>query len=349
MTDLWKAFSYDLIELKKRKVDEATFHQAIETQLQLLGWAKYDGEINHKLDIPIGNHHFIQPDITVGKQPDWLFVIEVKKPNHAQQPKDIAQLTSYMRQLKLSVGLYIGDDIELFYDTADARDNAICVYRIELRLEKNPKGEKFIELFSKHNFSKEVIARFCEDCIKAQKKKESLDRIKANLLSAAAAEEIKSYVLSGLQDKYSEHFSSDDLAGMLKGIVFTAKEGDGQQKVATTRKPKDNNKTGKTGLSVKVWIRRNNLNAFGIFDGKGVTVKEGSPIMEESTPKFNRKEWRNDQVRRYAHRVDGKLVMAKDLYFSTPSGASAFCLGSSSNGKTDWTDENGKQLVTYMV
>lgn len=350
MADTWKTFSYDLIELKKKKVDEATYHQSIETQFQLLGWTKYDGEINHKLDITIGNHGFIQPDITIGKQPDWQFVVEVKKPSHILQSKDIAQLTSYMRQLRLNVGLYFGEDIEVFYDTDDAKENAKCVYRIELKLDKNPKGEKFVDLFCKQNFSKEAVAKFCEECIKAQEKKDSLERIKTYLTSKDGCDEIKSYVLSGLQEKYSEQFSSEDLEDMLKGLTFAAIDNTSQTKILQTKKQQSKplKKSPNATMSIKVRIGRNGLNAFGIFDGKGVTVLAGSPVSETCTNSYARKEWRENLIKKYTRRVNGKLVMAEDLYFDTQSGASSFCLGSSSNGNKDWIDEEGRQLGTYL-
>lgn len=349
-TDIWKKFSYDLIELKKNNVDEAAYHDKIETQFQFLGWAKYDGEINHKLSIPIGNHNSIQPDITIGKQPDWKFVVEVKKPSHSCQNKDIAQLTSYMRQLKLDVGLYIGEDIEVFYDTADAKENAKCVYSVDLKLEKNPKGEKFVELFSKQNFSKEAVARFCEDCIKAQEKKDSLERIKSDLMSSEGSAEIKAYVLSGLQDKYSDQFSSEELDSMLKGLTFTASDCVLRSKdvITKTRKDKNSKKTSNSKTNIKIKIVRSNLNAVGIFDGKGVTVLSGSPIAENSVKSYDKKEWREEFIKKHAHRVEGKLVMAEDVYFNSPSGASSFCLGSSSNGMKDWVDDDGNRLRVYL-
>lgn len=55
MIEKWNYFVYDLCEAKKNDVDEDSFHALIETQLQLLGWAKFKGEICHKPNIHIGN------------------------------------------------------------------------------------------------------------------------------------------------------------------------------------------------------------------------------------------------------------------------------------------------------
>lgn len=65
MIEKWNQFVYDLCDAKRRNVDEDEYHRLIEIQLQLLGWAKYRGEICHKPNIPIGNNNFIQPDILI--------------------------------------------------------------------------------------------------------------------------------------------------------------------------------------------------------------------------------------------------------------------------------------------
>ena len=49
MIEKWNQFVYDLCDAKRRNVDEDEYHRLIEIQLQLLGWAKYRGEICHKL------------------------------------------------------------------------------------------------------------------------------------------------------------------------------------------------------------------------------------------------------------------------------------------------------------
>lgn len=45
MQEKWNHFVYDLCEAKNKDVDEDIYHSLIENQLQLLGWAKWKGEI----------------------------------------------------------------------------------------------------------------------------------------------------------------------------------------------------------------------------------------------------------------------------------------------------------------
>ena len=112
MNEKWNQFVCILMDCKKRNVDEEMYHTALEGQLQLLGWFLFCGEICHKPNIPIGNNKFIQPDILIKKGNDAQFVIEVKRPLHSQTERERLQLLSYMRQLKVDVGVYVGEHIE---------------------------------------------------------------------------------------------------------------------------------------------------------------------------------------------------------------------------------------------
>ena len=158
MQEKWNSFVYELREAKDKNVDEDIYHSQIESQLQLLGWAKWKGEICHKPNIPIGNSKFIQPDILIKDDDEDLFVIEVKRPVHSQTERERVQLESYMRQLKLDVGIYIGEHIEVFYDKPKSKD-AVSILRIPLEI-GNKLGAKFVERFSKEGFSKDAIVEF---------------------------------------------------------------------------------------------------------------------------------------------------------------------------------------------
>ena len=235
MQEKWNQFVYYLREAKKNGVEEPEYHSTIEAQLQLLGWMRYKNEICHKPNLSIGNNGHIQPDILIQKDDKKQFVIEVKRPLHTQIAKDRDQLVSYMRQLKLKAGIYIGEHIEIFYDQPDS-ENAVSVLTIPLELD-NKRGARFVELFSKDRFSKESIVQFCEDRIKELRHQESLNKIKDNLVNEAQeqiAEGMKMY----LMEKYGNTFSESDIVGMLSSLRFTATPKDGQQPVAVPTTPR---------------------------------------------------------------------------------------------------------------
>lgn len=219
MLEKWNQFVYDLCEAQKKDVDEDVYHSLIETQLQLLGWAKYKGEICHKPNIPIGNSKFIQPDILIKNKDEDLFVIEVKRPVHTLTEREQIQLESYMRQLKLDVGIYIGEHIEVFYDKPKSK-SALSVLQIPLEI-NNKLGAKFVEQFSKDSFGKETIIEFCEERIKEMERQANLNKIKENLI-ANAQEHITESLKPYLTEKYSGAIAEEEISKMLSTLRFTA-------------------------------------------------------------------------------------------------------------------------------
>jgi len=220
MQEKWNQFVYDLCEAKRRDVDEDTYHSLIETQMQLLGWAKWKGEICHKPNIPIGNSKFIQPDILIKSDNEDQFVIEVKRPVHTQTEREQMQLESYMRQLKLDVGIYIGEHIEVFYDKPKSKD-AVSVLHIPLEI-GNKLGAKFVETFSKETFTKDSIMEFCEARMEEMNRQANLNKIKEGLIANAQVQITESLTLY-LMEKYGRTFSEVDIKEMLSQLHFSAK------------------------------------------------------------------------------------------------------------------------------
>ena len=218
MQEKWNEFVYELLEAKNKNAEESEYHFIIESQLKLLGWLKFKGEICHKTNIPIGNNNFIQPDILIKKDGEDMFVIEVKRPVHTLTDRERQQLGSYMRQLKLTIGLYIGDHIEIFYDKPDAKE-IISVFSV--KLESNTKdGEKFVSLFDRGRYDQAEIHKFCEEQIAKQKEKENLDRLRDRLLAegeSIIAESLKQY----LAFKYDDAISEDKIEEMLSSLTFS--------------------------------------------------------------------------------------------------------------------------------
>lgn len=224
MQETWKRFVYPLIEDKKQDVEEDTYHRHIENQLMLLGWEPWKGEIIHKQSLRIGNRNRMEPDILVARDGEYQFVIEVKRPGNTQAKEEITQLESYMRQLRLDVGIYIGEHIELFYDKPNT-SHVVSVFQLALDLEEK-RGARFVELFSKERFSKEEIVDFCKERIQEIQRQNSLNEIKESLIADSQTqitESLKPY----LMDKYGNSFSEEEIKGMLATMRFTANDMNG--------------------------------------------------------------------------------------------------------------------------
>lgn len=346
MQEKWNYFVYDLCEAKKKDVDEDSYHTLIETQLQHLGWAKFKGEICHKPNIHIGNNNRIEPDILIKRDDEDEFVIEVKRPSHKQGKKDVDQLLSYMRLLKLSVGIYMGEHIEIFYDMPSSKE-AISIMKVPLEID-NKLGARFIDKFLKDNFSRDTIVDFCEERIQEIQRQNSLNEIKESLIADAQTqitESLKPY----LMEKYGSSFSEEEIKGMLATIRFTA-SADGRQPEPQVIIPKPQ-PAPKRNL-VKCLLTRN-ANANGLFNpaDQSLTVLKGSTVNPIHVPKISdsdRKK-RDRQLAEYTEQKGGKRIVKEDVRFDTPSGAACFCVGGSSNGWNEWKDEEGRKLNEYRV
>lgn len=91
---------------------------------------------------------------------------------------------------------------------------------------------------------------------------------------------------------------------------------------------------------------RNGIKAFGVYDGEKFEVLEGSQINYEKSvhlEKYNKQ--RTDLFTKGEIEKDGDTYLLKvNLTFNTPSGASDFVLGGSTNGWVEWKNKDGKSL-----
>ncbi len=95
---------------------------------------------------------------------------------------------------------------------------------------------------------------------------------------------------------------------------------------------------------------RNGIKAFGVYDGEKFEVLEGSQINFEKSvhlEKYNKQ--RTDLFTKGEIEKDGDTYLLKvNLTFNTPSGASDFVLGGSTNGWVEWKNSNGITLDTLF-
>lgn len=376
MQEKWNNFVYILSEAKKKGVNEDTYHEKIENQLQFLGWQPYKGDICHKQNIPIGNSNHIQPDILVKKEGEDQFVIEVKRPVHSQSERERMQLQSYMRQLKMAVGIYIGEHIEVFYDMPNCKD-AVSVLKIPLEL-NNKLGMTFVEKFSKENSNKDSIVAFCEEHVKEMQRQSDLNKIKESLITDAQmhiTESLKPYLL----EKYGDTFSEEDIKGMLAKLFFIAKDkGTDTTEISVVTQPTNDTNASKKRKAkkigtivdtssnttkrqmvssietrdgvIKCFIKRNS-NAQGLFNliDHSLTVLKGSKVSPRHVDKISDSDRikRDKQLIEYTVEVNGEKIVKEDVVFETPSGASRFCVGGASNGWIEWKDEKNNELKVY--
>ena len=84
--------------------------------------------------------------------------------------------------------------------------------------------------------------------------------------------------------------------------------------------------------------------ARAVYDENGLTVLAGSVIAADSTKSCPSPDKRTKLIAELTEEADGKRMLKLNKRFDSPSAASVFCLGRSSNGWTEWHDAQGTPL-----
>lgn len=209
LTEKWNAIVSDFQSNKSLKEEAIqNLWEEIFADAAVFGYSKRSGEIDVWRNIQIGSRERTIPDIIIRdsiRNKD-LFVVELKQHNlqFNQVYKD--QLFSYMRLLELKVGILICDKLYIYY-----RENNNTEYSTEISFTQNSaNGEKFIELFSKGDFSQEKVMDFL---IKTEKTKSNISQIKRDLQQL----DIRKLLI----EHYSEKYSAEEIELALKDFQIS--------------------------------------------------------------------------------------------------------------------------------
>ena len=95
------------------------------------------------------------------------------------------------------------------------------------------------------------------------------------------------------------------------------------------------------------FIKAKGLVAVGRFSGDKFIVLKGSELNPTNAPSYSESLKREQLLQLFASHSYNKYILSRDVSFSSPSSAAAFCLGRSANGWTEWKDQHGHDLNTY--
>lgn len=95
---------------------------------------------------------------------------------------------------------------------------------------------------------------------------------------------------------------------------------------------------------------RNGITAFGVYSGEKFEVLDGSQINMYKPSHLQRYNRQREELisQQSIVNVDGKYILKVTVEFDTPSGASNFVLGGSTNGWVEWKNKDGKTLDELM-
>jgi hypothetical protein len=186
-----------------------------ETVFVELGWSKIKGEVIPQKEIPIGAANKLIPDIIISTKGEYLFVVEMKKPSRETVERYHDQLRSYMLQLKLALGVFIGESIQVFYDDPDDNEQPFCIATVPFEKE-SADGLKLFGLLSKEGYSAAAVAEYYKECKAAQS---SLKQ--ANQLIAQLSTEQGSALQKGLLETYvTEKYGSSVAKTVLESVTI---------------------------------------------------------------------------------------------------------------------------------
>ena len=204
--ELWNELCYILSENLPTNTNEQLFEKEVVRAFEKLGWSEYNKEISVRESIQIGSSNRITPDLILrSKDKGNLFVVEVKKPSlEIDNPTFKGQLSSYMRIVGVTSGILIGNKIQLFLDGKFFnKGDIVLTEEIEFKRD-NEKGLKFVELFSKENYSEEHIEDYAQEKKDELEEIENIKKLKHLILSNNYSQEIIDFLKTELIDEYDE-------------------------------------------------------------------------------------------------------------------------------------------------
>lgn len=144
------------------KQSEMTYQRGIKEMILEFGLGWSSDQITEQLSLQLGSTERLIPDLLVRKDERNSFIIEVKKPGHRKINSDIDQLLSYMKQLETPVGIYWGDEVEIYWKTIGDGSAPVPLLSLNFNVHCDD-GDKFISLFLEENYSIDAVRAFKEE------------------------------------------------------------------------------------------------------------------------------------------------------------------------------------------
>ena len=127
--------------------------------VEFFGYSRFIGEVERHRNIRIGSTERVITDIIIKEDNTDLFIVELKQHSDSHNSVMGLQLISYLKQLRLEVGVLICDKIYIFNYDYSKNDDEQKYAVIEFKKD-NSDGIKFIEMFSKGLFEINVVEKF---------------------------------------------------------------------------------------------------------------------------------------------------------------------------------------------
>lgn len=192
----WNEICFILKGSLPSNINEQLYESKVVQAFEKLGWSQYKGEISVRETIPFGAANRMNPDVIIKTiEKENLFVVEIKKPSANVDYHGFEdQLSSYMRMLKLNVGVLIGSKIKIYVDGSLVNSQRlILIDEIEFH-ENNDEGLNFINIFGKSDNPSEKIKDYIHSKIKSIKFNNTKSKLLKEILSSDVEVDIKDMI-----------------------------------------------------------------------------------------------------------------------------------------------------------
>ena len=215
MNEKWEEICFLLSENVEKEISESEFEQNVIQALRVLNWKEFTGDIQIRPSFRFGASNRMMPDFVINSADKKnLFVIEIKQPNIPLTTSFQQQLFSYMRQLRLQYGILIGQSIQVFYD-GDLTQHDDPVLLETIQIDKDDiKGQRFVELFAKDNFSFDKLNTFTQNSLKKINRRAE----KKILTDKIMSEEYQSTVFELIKQDFLHVYDAELIDNALKEI-----------------------------------------------------------------------------------------------------------------------------------
>lgn len=162
-----------------------------------LGWHKE--QISEQLSLQLGATERLIPDIMIAKDEDNRFIIEFKRPGHVKSSKDLNQLVSYMKQLETPIGIYFGDEMDIYYKNIGDGSDPLLLMTLYFDMSDSD-GDDFVMLFNANAFSIENILFYKKERERRIAYQENCKRLLNEITSNVFKNELKNIISTHLID-----------------------------------------------------------------------------------------------------------------------------------------------------
>lgn len=223
MNEIWIEIVESLQTCYKENTSEKEYQHEIENCLKILGWKKSNGTMESQYTLQIGSSNTIRPDLLLRKvntngELQAVLPIEIKRPQNTYNDRYANQLTSYMRQLRLNVGLFIGENIQFYYDVPNNMDKPVKVLTINIDRNDN-NGELLCNILTYENFKLNKLEEFCEE---QYQKIQAQNNLRQRLSEYLSTENAQNNIKSLLKSKFmNEGFDEKNIDFELNNIEIS--------------------------------------------------------------------------------------------------------------------------------